>query len=58
VFLDERARSFYADWVATAADSADTGRDPDDRELTELVGELATAGKPFAFGGPRTMFAS
>jgi hypothetical protein len=52
VFLDERARSFYADWDAAADDSivllrAEAGRDPNDRDLTDLIGELATRSEPF-----------
>lgn len=51
-FLDPRARAFYPEWGA----SADTtvallrtaaGRDPDDRDLTNLVGELATRSDEF-----------
>ena len=51
-FLDPRARAFYPEWD----ESADTtvallrtaaGRDPDDRDLTDLVGELATRSDEF-----------
>lgn len=51
-FLDPRARAFYPQWD----ESADTtvallrtaaGRDPDDRDLTDLVGELATRSDEF-----------
>src|SRR3954469_15638 len=52
VFLDPRARSFYRDWdriardvVATLRSSA--GRNPYDRELTDLVGELSTRSEEF-----------
>jgi transcriptional regulator with XRE-family HTH domain len=52
VFLDERARNFYADWDRAADDivtllRAEVGRDPHDRDLTALVGELATHSEPF-----------
>lgn len=52
VFLDERARRFYADWDAAADDAvallrAEAGRDPHDRALTDLIGELATRSEPF-----------
>ena len=46
-FLDEDARRFYPDWD-TAADTAvailrtEAGRDPHDRLMHDLVGELAT----------------
>jgi transcriptional regulator with XRE-family HTH domain len=51
-FLDSRAADFYPDWN----DAADTtvallrteaGRDPNDRDLTELVGQLATRSEQF-----------
>ena len=46
VFLDPRSRVFYGDWegIADAAVGslrAEAGRDPYDRDLTELVGELS-----------------
>jgi transcriptional regulator with XRE-family HTH domain len=52
VFLDERARRFYPDWDAAAGDAvtllrAEAGRDPNDRALTDLIGELATLSEPF-----------
>jgi hypothetical protein len=46
-FLDERARDFHADW-GNAADvvvsilRTEAGRDPHDKELHDLVGELNT----------------
>ncbi|WP_203567432.1 helix-turn-helix domain-containing protein [Aestuariimicrobium ganziense] len=52
-FLDEDAQRFYPDW-ATAADTcvsilrAEAGRDPHDRELHDLVGELSTLSTEFA----------
>ena len=47
VFLDDRSGSFYTDWSTVAADvvavlRAEAGRDPYDRELSDLVGELST----------------
>jgi hypothetical protein len=47
VFLDPRARDFYLDWDRTARDVVATlrpaaGRNPDDRDPTDLVGELST----------------
>ena len=52
IFFDERSKSFYADWDAAADDlvtlmRGEAGRDPHDRELTDLVGELATRSEPF-----------
>ncbi|MFJ4535406.1 helix-turn-helix transcriptional regulator [Streptomyces tibetensis] len=46
VFLDEAARSLYADWDQVAGDCLAmlrlyAGRHPDDPQLTELVGELS-----------------
>ena len=52
VFLDPRAETFYDDWervadwcVATLRWAA--GRDPHDRDLSDLVGELATHNEAF-----------
>jgi transcriptional regulator with XRE-family HTH domain len=52
VFLDPRARDFYADWddIADAGVGSlriEAGRDPYDRELTELVGELSMRSDEF-----------
>src|SRR3954452_6041768 len=52
VFLDPRAESFYADWERAASDSVAilrwaAGRDPHDRDLSDLVGELATQSEAF-----------
>jgi len=52
VFLDERARTFYVEWDGIADDAvgslrAEAGRDPYDRELTELVGELSARSEDF-----------
>ncbi|MET9765678.1 helix-turn-helix transcriptional regulator [Streptomyces sp. NPDC006372] len=46
VFLDEAARSLYADWDQVAGDCLAmlrlyAGRHPDDPQLTELIGELS-----------------
>jgi transcriptional regulator with XRE-family HTH domain len=51
-FLDPRARDFWLDWPATADDSvailrAEAGRDPYDKALTDLVGELCTRSDDF-----------
>lgn len=52
VFLDPRAKDFYVDWdgIADAAAfnlRAAAGRDPYDRALTELVGELSMRSDDF-----------
>ena len=52
VFLDPRSRVFYRDWdeIADAGVGslrAEGGRDPYDRELTELVGELSMRSDDF-----------
>jgi transcriptional regulator with XRE-family HTH domain len=52
VFLDRRAREFYGDWdgIADAAVGnlrAEAGRDPYDRDLTDLVGELSMRSEEF-----------
>lgn len=52
VFLDPRARDFYLDWDRVARDfvaslRSDAGRNPYDRGLTELVGELSTRSEEF-----------
>jgi transcriptional regulator with XRE-family HTH domain len=52
VFLDPRAHDFYLDWDRTARDVVATlrsaaGRNPYDRELTDLVGELSTRSEAF-----------
>jgi hypothetical protein len=48
VFFDPEARSFYGDWERAAKDCvailrSEAGRNPHDRELSDLVGELAAA---------------
>jgi hypothetical protein len=62
IFLDPRARDFYPDWNKAADDSvavlrASAGRDPHDRCLSELVGELSTQSDDFRTG-QRTTSAS
>ena len=52
VFLDPRAETFYTDWDRAARDTAEilraaAGRDPHDRDLSDLVGELATRSDAF-----------
>jgi transcriptional regulator with XRE-family HTH domain len=52
VFLDPRAREFYLDWDRVARDVVATlrsaaGRNPYDRDLSDLVGELSTRSEEF-----------
>ena len=52
VYLDPRAREFYLDWDRAARDivavlRSAAGRDPYDRELSDLVGELSTRSEAF-----------
>jgi transcriptional regulator with XRE-family HTH domain len=52
LFLDPRAQELYAEWEAVARDCAaalriEAGRDPYNRRLTDLVGELSTRSEPF-----------
>jgi transcriptional regulator with XRE-family HTH domain len=51
-FIDPRARDFYPDWDRAANDGvallrAEAGRNPHDRGLTDLVGELSTQSEEF-----------
>ncbi|WP_314213215.1 helix-turn-helix transcriptional regulator [Pseudarthrobacter equi] len=51
-FLDQRSREFYPDWEAAADVSVailrtEAGRDPHDKELHDLVGELSTRSDAF-----------
>lgn len=51
-FLDARARDFYPDWKDNANNTVallrtEAGRDPYDRALSDLVGELATRSDEF-----------
>jgi hypothetical protein len=52
VFLDPRAETFYRDWDRAATETVAilrwaAGRDPHDRDLSDLVGELATQSDEF-----------
>ena len=51
-FLDPRSADFYPDWDDAADTSVallhtEAGRDPYDRGLTDLIGELSTRSEPF-----------
>jgi transcriptional regulator with XRE-family HTH domain len=51
-FLDPRARDFWIDWECAADDTVailrtEAGRDPYDKALTDLVGELCTRSDTF-----------
>lgn len=52
VFLDTRSEAFYGAWGRAAAETVAilrwaAGRDPYDRDLTDLVGQLATQSETF-----------
>jgi len=52
IFLDPRATDFYADWEQVATDAvailrSEAGRDPYDRGLSDLIGELSTRSETF-----------
>jgi transcriptional regulator with XRE-family HTH domain len=52
VFLSPRAQRFYADWDRAASDTvailrSEAGRDPYDRNLSDLIGELSTRSEEF-----------
>lgn len=52
IFLDPRSRDFYPDWNKAASDTvavlrASAGRNPYDRCLSDLVGELSTQSDEF-----------
>jgi transcriptional regulator with XRE-family HTH domain len=52
-YLDPRAKDFFADWNRTAKECVaalrtQAGRDPFDRDLSDLVGELSTRCEEFA----------
>jgi len=52
VFLDPRATVFYRDWTRAADETVamlrtEAGRDPYDRALSDLVGELSTRSEEF-----------
>jgi MmyB-like transcription regulator ligand binding domain len=51
-FLDPAAQEFYVDWERTAKDlvahlRSEAGRNPYNRGLSDLVGELSTRSEPF-----------
>jgi transcriptional regulator with XRE-family HTH domain len=51
-FLDPVSRDFYPDWDEVAESTVallrtEAGRDPDDRELSDMVGEFATRSEAF-----------
>jgi transcriptional regulator with XRE-family HTH domain len=51
-FLDPAAQQFFTDWEKTAKDlvahlCSEAGRNPHDRALTDLIGELSTRSEPF-----------
>jgi transcriptional regulator with XRE-family HTH domain len=55
MFLDPVAQQFYLEWDRLAADTvallrAEAGRDPYDRALTDLIGELSTRSDVFRTG--------
>jgi transcriptional regulator with XRE-family HTH domain len=52
VFLSRRAPDFYGDWERVANDTVsilrtEAGRDPYDRDLSDLIGELSTRSEEF-----------
>ncbi|MGH3391040.1 MAG: transcriptional regulator, partial [Actinomadura sp.] len=52
IFLDPRATEFYVDWERLAGDTvallrAEVGRNPHDRALSDLIGELSTRSETF-----------
>lgn len=52
VFLDPRSHTFWGDWRRAADETvallqAEAGRDPFDKQLTDLVGELSTRSEDF-----------
>src|SRR6185437_973191 len=52
VYLDPAAREFFADWDRSADDIAamlrsEAGRNPYDKQLIELIGELSTRSENF-----------
>ncbi|MEY9908658.1 transcriptional regulator with XRE-family HTH domain [Catenulispora sp. MAP12-49] len=52
VFLDPRAEEFYGDWERTANDMvaalrSEAGRNPYDKALTDMIGELSTRSEFF-----------
>ncbi len=52
LFFDPASRDFYLDWEEVAMDTvallrAEAGRDPYDRKLSDLIGELSTRSEQF-----------
>jgi MmyB-like transcription regulator ligand binding domain len=52
LFLDRHATEFFCDWDKVANDTvallhAEAGRDPYDRQLSDLIGELSTRSEEF-----------
>jgi transcriptional regulator with XRE-family HTH domain len=52
IYLDPSAREFFADWDRAADDIAamlrsEAGRNPQDKQLIELIGELSTSSQVF-----------
>jgi hypothetical protein len=52
IFLDPHATEFFGDWDKVANDTvallrAEAGRDPYDRQLSDLIGELSTRSQEF-----------
>jgi transcriptional regulator with XRE-family HTH domain len=52
IFLDSHATEFFCDWDRVANDTvallrAEAGRDPYDRQLSDLIGELSTRSEEF-----------
>ena len=52
VFLDQHAKTFFRDWDTVANDTvailrAEAGRDPHDRDLSDLIGQLSTRSDEF-----------
>jgi transcriptional regulator with XRE-family HTH domain len=52
IFLDQAAREFYPDWEPVASDivailRSEAGRDPHDKALQDLIGELCTRSELF-----------
>ena len=52
LFLQPDAADFFSDWEAVASDAvailrAEAGRDPFDKELSQLIGELSTRSQEF-----------
>lgn len=52
MFLDPAAPDFYQDWARLAADTVallrgEAGRNPNDKALTDLIGELSTRSREF-----------